>query len=125
MKKIYFNNDGWVCERYPYNLIKGENFLEVDDITFEKTLSAPKYFAWKVVNGVVVLERYENELTSDILNKELQELLEWFEWYDIQICQFNRSVRQNIPFDKNIQELDMQAISKANRINEIKQIVNN
>ncbi|MBR5226786.1 MAG: hypothetical protein IKV69_01785, partial [Clostridia bacterium] len=25
------------------------------------------------------------------------------------ICQYNRSVRQNIPFDKNIQELDMQA----------------
>ena len=38
--KIYYNADGWLCERYPYDLpVDDESrFIEVDEATFHKTL---------------------------------------------------------------------------------------
>jgi hypothetical protein len=47
MKKIYYNQNGWVCERYPYNIpIYNEAlFIEVEDGVYEETMSCPVYSA--------------------------------------------------------------------------------
>ena len=59
--KIYYNKDGWVCERYPRDLPvdNKKRVLVVDKDTFQKTLEADKYFAWRVVDGELRHERYE------------------------------------------------------------------
>ena len=71
MEKIYFNNDGWVCNRYPYNLqIENENsFIDVSQENFEKTLSSQQYFAWRVQNGSLLNERYEETPTEELLQE--------------------------------------------------------
>ena len=69
MEKIFYNKDGWVCERYPYDLqVDDENrYIEVDKETYEKTLSCNKNFCWRVVDGVLTEERYQ-ENTPEELN---------------------------------------------------------
>jgi hypothetical protein len=67
--KIYYNKNGWVCERYPYDIaITDEaNCLEVDEDTFNKTLEAENHFAWRVVDGKLSHERYEPTPDDEIV----------------------------------------------------------
>ena len=67
--KIFYNKDGWVCERYPYDLPIDSNkrFIEVDEETYKKTLGAELHFAWRVVNGKLSHERYEPTPEAEIL----------------------------------------------------------
>ena len=67
--KIYYNKDGWVCERYPYDLPvdSKKRFIAVDDETFNKTLEADLYFAWRVADGKLSHERYEETPEAEIL----------------------------------------------------------
>lgn len=53
------------------------------------------------------------------LIEEKKKLLQWFENYDKQIMQLNRCQRLLIDFDKDITELDNQAIEKQLRLREI------
>ena len=64
--KIHFNSQGWVCNRYPYDIpIDDETrYIEVDDDEYNASLSTAKFFAWRVVNGRLVNEEY-TELTSE------------------------------------------------------------
>ena len=59
--KIYYNSDGWVCERYPHDLSidNKKRFLKADEKTFNRTLEADVHFAWRVVDGELSHERYE------------------------------------------------------------------
>jgi len=59
--KIFYNKDGWVCERYPYDLAvdNKKRFLILDKDAFYKTLEAELHFAWRVVDGELLHERYE------------------------------------------------------------------
>lgn len=47
MKKIFYNQNGWVCNRYPYDIQieNEENFIEVEDSIFEMTMSCESYKA--------------------------------------------------------------------------------
>jgi hypothetical protein len=60
--KIHYNKDGWVCNRYPRDLpIDDEDrFLEVSRETFMTTLGTRSHFAWRVVDGQLVEEQYED-----------------------------------------------------------------
>lgn len=69
MQKLYFNEDGWVCERYPYNIPITENFIEVEDDVYDKTFCCNEYCAWKVEDGVVVERQYEEKPEEEILNE--------------------------------------------------------
>ena len=53
------------------------------------------------------------------LNEELNEINQWFSWYDNQIAQYNRCQRLGVDFDKDINELDKEATQKQLRIREI------
>lgn len=97
MQKLYYNEQGWVCERYPYNFpIYDENlYIWVEDLTYEKTLQIPFGKAWRVVGGKVVKEIYdkqdfqinETEVERAALKQELikiKEDVEQVELFDIE-----------------------------------------
>lgn len=54
---------------------------------------------------------------------ELYQLVRWFEWYDTQIMQHSRFIRLNMESNINLNELDQQAVIKAARIKELKQLI--
>lgn len=78
--KIYYNSDGWVCNRYPYNLeIEDENkFIEVPFGVFEQTLVSLPYKAWKVENGNLINTQYEPDPGIYAAQDELMEIENWF-----------------------------------------------
>lgn len=53
MEKIYYNKDGFVCNRYPHNYpIDDENrFIEAEKEDFDKTMSCQVGYIWAVING--------------------------------------------------------------------------
>lgn len=63
MEKIYYNKDGWICQRYPYNLpIENENlFIEVNQKDYAKTFVIAYGKNWRVVNGKLVEVIYDTE----------------------------------------------------------------
>lgn len=73
MEKIYYTEKGWVCQRYPYDLpVTDESrFIEVEEKLYNETLSSPEFFAWRVVNGELVNEHYE-DLTAEEQEEEKQ-----------------------------------------------------
>ena len=52
--------------------------------------------------------------------REISNLNAWFKWYDEQTVQYQRSTRLGLEFDKNIDELDAQAVINAARIKELR-----
>ena len=93
MQKLYYNEQGWVCERYPYNFpIYDENlYIWVEDLTYEKTLQILFGKAWRVVDGKVVKQVYdkqdfqisETELERQSLKQELQRIKEDIEQVEL------------------------------------------
>lgn len=76
----------------------------------------------KVINGeVVAVEHIPTQ--KELLEKELKELLTWFEEYDKQTIQYQRCQRLGIEFDKDINELDAQAQTNSERITEIRNLL--
>lgn len=63
MEKIYYNAQGWVCQRYPYDLpIENENlYIEVSEQEYEQTMSSNVGMAWRVVKGKLEQAVYNNE----------------------------------------------------------------
>ena len=57
MNKIYYNKEGWICERFPYDIpIEDETrFIEVDEEVFIETFTCESYKYWRVVNGKLVI----------------------------------------------------------------------
>lgn len=80
MKKIYYNYEGWVCNRYPYDIpIEDEDlYIEVDDDIFQMTLSVETFKAWKVENGQLVVRQKESVPSKVLYEQEFQEIQEWF-----------------------------------------------
>lgn len=64
-------------------------------------------------------ERKERETNYLKFTQEQQELLDWFEEYDKQVKQYQRCQRLGVEFDKDIAELDEQAVIKQERLREI------
>ena len=66
--KIFYNKDGWICERYPNDLPidSKKRFLIVGKDTFYKTLDAANHFAWRVVDGEIKHERYEETPEDEV-----------------------------------------------------------
>lgn len=54
---------------------------------------------------------------------ELSELLAWFDWYDIQMIQYQRDIRMNGSSHIDISNLDDEALMKANRIKELRKLI--
>ena len=76
MIKIYYDENGWVCNRYPYDIpITDENrFIEVDDELYANTLSCEQYYAWRVVDGKLQIDRYEETPQQELYLQEYNNL---------------------------------------------------
>lgn len=77
MEKIYYNENGWVCNRYPYDIIvTDENrYVEVDNDTYAKTLQCEIGKAWRVINGELSMQIYnENECQKNVYHEEMNTL---------------------------------------------------
>lgn len=63
MGKIFYNNQGWVCQRYPYDLpIENENlYIEVSEQEYEQTMLSNVGMAWRVVKGKLEQAVYDNK----------------------------------------------------------------
>lgn len=101
-------NDNW---QYSPEPIRELPIVEVTDEEYEQLLLG----LLKFENGKLVV----NEI--GVLQKELDELNAWFRYYDVQVSQYNRCVRLGLEFDKNIEELDAEAVKKAERINAVRE----
>ena len=67
MEKVYFNSDGWVCNRHPYNFeIDDENrYIELEELDASKSYLSEVGMAWRVENNELVLAVYDEELVDD------------------------------------------------------------
>lgn len=112
MKKIYYNNQGWVCNRYPYKIpmLNENQFIEVTDEVYNETLHCKSHFAWRVIDGQLKQEQYEQLTTEEIkenlrnqrefecfpfinrgtlwydklTNEQINELNQWYQaWLDV------------------------------------------
>jgi len=68
-QRIYYTKDGWVCDRYPYDLAVDdkERYIEVSEEDYDKTLSTKSHYSWKVTNGKLIEEPYEKILEDEQL----------------------------------------------------------
>jgi hypothetical protein len=84
MEKIYYNKDGWVCERYPYDIpVEDENrFIEVDEDTKALTMSCETHKSWRVKKGKLFIDTYEETPIKEILVAELESIQNWFRQTD-------------------------------------------
>lgn len=85
MEKIYYDENGWVCKRYPYNIeITDVNrFIEVDEETANKTYVCDSHYSWKVVNNELKVEQYEQiPETETIENLRTQRQIDCFSIID-------------------------------------------
>ena len=77
MEKIFYNENGWVCNRCPYDIaITSENrYIEVDDDTYAKTLQCEIGKAWRVIDGELSMQVYdENEYQKNVYQEEMNTL---------------------------------------------------
>jgi len=80
MRKIYYNEQGWVCQRFPYDIpVENENnYIEVNEDIFQMTMSCETYKAWRVVSGGLRMEQYEVIPVQINYEQELSEIDAWF-----------------------------------------------
>lgn len=62
--------------------------------------------------------RAYNEIVK--VNAEIDTLTKWFEWYDTQIIQYERSKRLGIAFNNDITSLDTLALVNANKLKKLR-----
>lgn len=76
MEKIYYDENGWVCDRYPYDIpITNENrYIEVDKEVAGKTYACEQYMAWRVVNGKLTIEQYQEIPQQELYQQEYYDL---------------------------------------------------
>ena len=79
MEKIFYNEYGWVCNRCPYDIeITDENrYIEVDENLYEQTLYCKIGMAWRVIDGELSMQVYdENEYQKNVYQEEMKTLKE-------------------------------------------------
>ena len=77
MEKIYYNENGWVSNRYPYDIkITNENrYIEVDNDTYAKTLQCEIGKSWRVIDGELSMQVYdEKEYQKNVYQEEMNTL---------------------------------------------------
>lgn len=67
MEKIFYNQDGWVCNRYPYELpiVNNDLYIEVNEDTYRETLTCINGYAWRVVKGKLKQEIYDTKVYKE------------------------------------------------------------
>lgn len=120
MNKLYLqiNEAGYITGWASMGRI--ENGIEVD-ASLEDSLDASLMGCQKYVDGKIITDSdlITVKETKESAAIEIAEIKEWFSWYDNQVCQYQRAIRLGLEFDKNIDELDAEAVKKQERIREL------
>lgn len=77
MHKLYYTNDGWICNRQPYMIPiqNNELYIEVSDDVYYDTLFARTGMAWRIVKKNIVQEIYDKTAyQKDQIRQEIHEL---------------------------------------------------
>lgn len=77
MVKIYYNEQGWICDRYPYDIpiTDDSRYIEVNDDIAGETYSCEPNKSWRVVNQQLVVEKYQDVTQQELYEQEYQELI--------------------------------------------------
>ena len=125
MEKVYFNQDGWVCERYPYNIEKIDSceFLEVSDEDYQKTFSCPSGYAWRVIEGQLTVEPYDERLVRKLQIEariaQLDTLLKSNDYIGVKIAMGRASIEE---YAEEIQQSTEWASEKSQLEQELKEL---
>lgn len=120
MEKIYYNSDGWVCNRHPNNFpIDDENrFIEVDESESNKTYSTSIGKAWRVVDGNLINDIYSEEEYDDsqiqLIRSIRESLLNAFDIYKTNVSygvENDENHDQIVAWYRLILDLDENAIN--------------
>jgi len=113
---IYLDENDYV---YGYGSQPTEKSFEVEELPEDILENLGSY---KYIDNEFVLdeEKRNHTLSFKEMQSELYQLEEWFKWYDQQVIQYQRAMRLGIEFDKDINELDAQAVETAARIKELR-----
>lgn len=110
-----------VEEKYHYEVVKeyengGKDVEKVIDIE-----GVEGQAAYDEEEDIVVYIPYtEKELQRQKDETEYSELSQWFEWYDMQVNQYERTKRLGVEFDRDINALDAEAVEKAEQMRNVK-----
>jgi len=72
MCKIFFDEDGWVCDREPltFQVTDETRFIDLGhDELMRSFEELPHMHAFRIVNNKLVIEKYSKNLTTDELEK--------------------------------------------------------
>lgn len=78
MEKLYYNRNGYLCDRYPYDIPQTESvgYIEVDNETYNKTLNCHPYKSWAVINGELKIISCGLLTNEDLNNQKLDRIQE-------------------------------------------------
>jgi len=104
----------------PYTKIQRADFIVENNhnLNYEIRETDNSIEAW----GYTEEEQKERE-TKQALEIELDTLLTWFTTYDEKCMQYQRSLRLGTTWDDDITKWDALAVTNANRIKEIRKIL--
>lgn len=113
---IYYDENNYVIG---YGSELEERSIEVESVPEEVDRYLGCYY---LENGNYVLNENRKNWVEQMWSaeSELNDLNAWFTWYDEQCIQYQRAIRLGLEFDKNIEELDAQAVTNAARIKELR-----
>lgn len=106
-----FELDDEYSDRVDYCLKNGYTIVELEPIDGIRKFQ---------IQEVKPYQKTQEELYRD----DLISIEKWFDYYDQQVMQYNRCIRMGISYDKDINELDNQAVLNANRITELRSLLN-
>lgn len=120
-RTIYHEAEAEVEEQFHYEVIKeyengGKDVEKVVDVE-----GKPGRDAYEETEDILVYIPYTDaELQRIEDEKTYSELNTWFNWYDMQVNQYERTKRLGTEFDRDIVALDTEAAQKAELMREIK-----
>ena len=120
-RTIYHEAVKEVVEQFHYEVVKEYENGGKDEEKVVDVKGVPGRDAYEETEDIYVFIPYTDE---ELKKKEdeilYSELSAWFDWYDIQVSQYERSKRLEITFDRDIATLDAEAVQKAEQMREVK-----
>lgn len=118
--KIEYDKDGWVCDRYPRLVTESVGEMEVTDEEYIMTLATGDHFAWRVVDGELVNERYEETPIEEIREERIQELKQFLINSDYKAIKHS----EGLLTDEEYAPIKAQRQAWRDEINELEKYIN-
>ena len=121
MSKIYYNNDGIICDRYPLNIEIDEScrFIEVEENEDPTSLCSEGY-VWAVKDGKLTL--IEHETRQWTVSDRYIERSNLHTQTDSDYAKYSRQVRMNIDKEHSqaiLDYIDEYNLEVSNTVNQV------